>query len=156
MKFSTREDIEAPLEYVFSQVSDFAGLERSALRRGADVQRVDQLSVPGPGMIWDTAFDLRGKRRNARLELIQYDPPNGMRFSSGSAAMNGDLVLELVALSRGRTRLSLEAELLPQNLSARLLVQSLKLAKSNLTKRYEMRIATYARDLEDRYRRRSA
>jgi len=37
MKFAAREDIEAPIEYVFSQISDFPALERSALRRGADV-----------------------------------------------------------------------------------------------------------------------
>jgi len=155
MKFSTREDVEAPIDYVFSQLSDFAALERSALRRGAEVQRIDKLTCDGPGMLWDTAFDLRGKRRAMRLELISLDAPNSMRFASSSPALNGDLILELVALSRGRTRMSMDMEIKPKNLSARLLVQSLKLAKSNVTKRFEMRIASYARDLEDKYSRRS-
>ncbi len=155
MKFSTREDIEAPIEFVFDQVSDFATLERSVLRRGAEVQRVDGMAQNGPGMMWDTAFDLRGKRREMQLELTEYDPPSGMCFVATSAALHCDMVLDLVALSRGRTRMSMELELKPQNLSARLLVQSLKLAKSSTSKRFEMRTASYARNLEDKYTRRA-
>ena len=154
MKFSTREDIEAPIDYVFAQVSDFPGLERSALRRGAEVQRVDDIGRDGPGMIWETAFDLRGKRRKAQIELIELDRPHSMRFVSRAATINGDLCVDLVAMSRGRTRLSMEGELTPKTLSARLIMQSLKLAKSSVTKRFEMRVASFARDIEDRYSRR--
>ncbi|RKF14601.1 SRPBCC family protein [Roseovarius spongiae] len=154
MKFATIEDIEAPIGFVFGEVSDFAALERSALRRGAEVQRTDDLGANGVGMCWDAAFEWRGKQRRTELELVGYEPPNAMRFASASESMNGDLWLDLVALSRGRTRLSMEMELRPQNLSARLLLQSLKLARGNIMRRYEQRIATYARDLEDKYRRR--
>lgn len=155
MKFSTREDIEAPIEFVFGELSDFATLERSALRRGAEVQRIDDKRQNGVGMMWDSAFDFRGKRRQLRLELVEYDPPNAMRFASTSPSLNSDMVVDLVALSRGRTRMSMDIELKPQNLSARLMIQSLKLAKSNMTKRFEKRIASFARDLEDRYTRRA-
>ncbi|MEB8387989.1 SRPBCC family protein [Rhodobacteraceae bacterium KMM 6894] len=154
MKFSTREDIEAPIEYVFSQVSDFPGLERSALRRGAEVQRVDDIDGTGPGMIWDTAFELRGKRRKAQIELVEIDPPHTMRFVSRATSIHGEMSVDLVAMSRGRTRLTLEGELTPQTLAARLIMQSLKLAKSSVTKRFEVRVASFASELEDRYARR--
>jgi hypothetical protein len=61
--------------------------------------------------------------------------------------------VELVALSRGRTRLSVELELKPRSISARLLVQSLKLARANLNKKFHLRMADYARELEDRSKR---
>jgi hypothetical protein len=64
-----------------------------------------------------------------------------------------DMIVELVALSRGRTRLSVDLDLKPKSISARLLVQSLKLAKANLSKKFHLRIADYARDLEDRVKR---
>ncbi len=155
MKFSAREDIEAPIDFVFDQVTDFQAFERSALRRGAEVQRVDALPDPGIGMAWDVAFKLRGKMRELKMELTNLDAPNGLVLSSRSPAMGGDMVVDLVALSRARTRLSLDLELKPVNLSSRLLVQSLKLARSNLTSRYKLRVAGFARELEDRYDRTS-
>lgn len=155
MHFEAREDIEAPIDYVFSQVSDFAALERSLLRRGAEVQRVADQTPPAPGIAWDTAFDMRGKRRQMQLELTGYEPPSAMQFVATSKSIDADLTVELVALSRGRTRMALAAELKPRNLSARLMLQSLKLARTNVTKRFEMRVASFAKDLEDRYMRRA-
>ena len=155
MKFSSKEDIEAPIDYVFAQVSNFAALERSALRRGADVQRVDDLASNGPGMTWNGAYKFRGKLRKAQLELMHYEPPTSMSFMSKSNAFIGDGDVELVALSRTRTRLALTFELKPQSLSARLLVQSLKLARGSITKKMDARVRAFARDLEERYHRTS-
>ncbi len=152
MKFVEKEDIEAPIEYVFSQITDFPALERSALRRGAEVQRVNEMSTPGKGMAWDTAFMLRGKRRQMRLEITDYDPPNCLIVESDSANLKGHMMLDLVALSRRRTRLSVSVSVSAKSLSARLLLQSLKLARTNMTKRFALRVADYAKDLEDRYK----
>lgn len=152
MQFSAREDIETPIDFAFAQLADFQAHERSALRRGAEVQRVDSLSRTGPGMAWDSAFELRGRRRELQIELTSYDPPNGMVISSRSPAMGGQMVVDLVALSRGRTRMSVQIDLEPNTLSARLMVQSLKLARKNLTKRFRGRVAAYAEDIEDRFK----
>ncbi len=152
MKFSAKEDIEAPIEFVFEQVTDFTAFERSALRRGAEVQRVDSLAEPGPGMAWDASFKLRGRKREVNIELASIDPPNGLVVSSRSPAMGGELVVDLVALSRGRTRMSVDIEISPKNLAARLLVQSLKLARSKLNKRFRKRVAGHAEEIEDRYK----
>lgn len=153
MIFTTHEDIEAPIEYVFAQVSDFAEIERAILKRGAEVQRKVDQTPPGVGMAWDIAFDLRGKRREIELTLVAYEPSDSMCFDVVSSSVDGGLVLELLALSRGRTRLKLKSKVKakPKNLSARLMVQSLKLARKNLTQRYETRVASFARDVEVRY-----
>lgn len=153
MIFSTREDIEAPIDYVFAQLSDFAAIERSILRRGADIQRKVDRTPPAPGMVWDTSFQLKGKARQMEVTLVDFDPPGMMHFEGAGKAFIGDLLVELVALSRGRTRVALKCELTAQNLSARLVLQSLKLARGNVMKRFEMRVASYAKELEERYMR---
>jgi carbon monoxide dehydrogenase subunit G len=153
MKFSSKEDIEAPIEQVFAHVSDFAALERAALRRGAEVQRTDSLRKPDVGMSWSASFVARGRQRQLDIQMTEYDPPNSMRFHSMAQGLETDMKVELVALSRGRTRLSVELELKPRSISARLLVQSLKLARANLNKKFHLRMADYARELEDRSKR---
>lgn len=153
MKFTTREDIEAPIDYVFGVVSDFDGFQRQAMRRGADVARRDSLEKPGKGMAWDIAFPFRGKRREMEVEMVEYAPSNHLVFDSRLTGLSGVLKVDLLALSRGRTRLELTIELQPQSLSAKLLVQSMKLAKGSLNKRFKVRVAEFAKTTEDRYSR---
>ncbi len=64
-----------------------------------------------------------------------------------------DVKIELVALSRTRTRIQFWSGMRANSLSARLLLQSLKLARSSLNKRMAKRMATLRDDLEDRYSR---
>lgn len=155
MKFTTKEDIEAPVEAVFEMLSEFEMFERSAIRRGAEVQRVDRMTAPGPGMAWDVSFVMRGKKREMAIKLMDYDSPQRMSAQATSPGFNGAFIVDLIALSKNRTRLAVDVDFKPQNLSARLLVQSLRLAKTSLTKRFKLRVAEYAKDLEDRYERRA-
>lgn len=151
MIFTAREDVEAPIDFVFGQVTDFPVFERMAIRHGADVRRTDNLKSTGPGMAWHAAFELRGKRRQMDFEMTRYEPPSGFVMESRSPNMGGHMVVDLVALSRGRTRISVETALNPKSLTSRLLVQSMKLAQRKLTQRFRTRVATFAEGLEDRY-----
>jgi len=151
MKFSTKEDIDAPIDAVFEMLCEFDQFERAAMRRGAEVQRVDQLAEPGAGMQWEAAFDMRGKRRALQVEMDRFDRPTEMKLNTRSQGLTGDMSFDLVALSRSRTRIMVALDLKPQNLSARLLVQSLKLAKNALTKKFKKRVGDYAKDMDERY-----
>ena len=103
MKFSTREDIEAPIDYVFSRITDFQGFERQALRRGADVQRVDNAGVPAEGSAWDVAFKFRGKDRKLNAMITRLDAPTELRIDTAGNGIDGVTYVELVPLSRNRT-----------------------------------------------------
>lgn len=153
MQFTSREDIEAPIERVFGEITDFQAFERSALRRGADIKRTDTLRAPGTGMSWHAAFKLRGKQRNVDVSVVDYDPPNGITLGLVSSSIEGQMIAELVALSRGRTRMTVTLVLQPRSMAARLMMQSLRLARGNLTKRFKVRLAEYAMDVEERYKR---
>lgn len=152
MKFSTREDIEAPIDHVFLMASDFDGFERSALRRGVSVQPRETLSQPGAERGWDIGFKFRGKQRDVSAELVSFDSPNAMVFVVAAKTMHADVTVDLMPLSRGRTRLSFGVDLRPANMRGRLKIQSLKLAKANLMRRFRLRVANFATEVEDRYR----
>ncbi len=150
MKFSAREDIEAPIEAVFDSLCDFERIERQALRRGADVRRVDTMTSPGVGVSWDASFRLRGKQRDMRLTMDRFERPTELAVAAKSSGMDGMFVIELMSLSQTRTRMAVSLEMKPLNLSTRLLVQSLKLAKASLNKRFKLRVAEYANQMEQR------
>lgn len=152
MKFSSIEDIEAPIDAVFMAVSNFSAIERSALRRGAQVQRVDRKTHPSTSIAWDVGFSFRGKKRDMLIELTEFDEPNRLLAQSLSGGLEGEVTVDLVALSRNRTRMSIDIVLKPKTLSARLMVQSMRLAKTKLTKRYRLKVAGFASDIEDRFK----
>lgn len=151
MKFSTRTDIDAPIDHVFAEVSDFPSFERSAMRRGAKIRRLDQQDVRGRGMAWQAEFQFRGKARELRIDLEDYEAPTQMGFAGKSAGLSGFCDIELIELSPKKTRMRLSLDLKPQTLSARLLIQSMKLAKGSIEKKFSARIADYSKDIADRY-----
>ncbi len=152
MKFSTREDIEAPIERVFASVTDFDGFERQALRRGAEVMRSDSYGKPGLGSEWQMRFPFRGKTREVHARITRFEAPSGFEAETRSGGIDGLFTLDLMALSPRRTRLSLAFDLKPRTLSARLLIQSLKFAKSNLSKRFSNRVWQFAQGIEEKHR----
>lgn len=152
MKFSSREDIEAPIDYVYARATDFAGFERQALRRGAEVKRLDGDGLYDVGSKWDVAFKFRNKDRQMQVEVATLDDPNLMIVETTAQGLDTIARVELVSLSPKRTRIVIGLELSAKSLSARLLLQSLKLAKSSLTNRFGSRIKTFAQTTEEDYR----
>ncbi len=151
MDFSTRYDVDAPIEFVWTQASNFTVLERQALRRGADVERKDTLATPGVGAEWDIRFQFRSKDREVNAKITTFDAPNRYTVISTSGSIDGVCVVDLVALSPKRTRLTVTLDLSAKSLGSRLMLQSLKMAKSGLNKRFEDRVASMASDIQDRY-----
>jgi len=153
MQLDSRFDIEAPLERVYAELVDFPQWERAAMRRGAEVNRTDRLDVPGPGMAWAAAFDYRGKARRATLEL-QRMGPGELGFVAKSAPAEIGFGIELVALSLGRTRMNMGLVIAPKTLSARVYLQSLRLARGRAEQRFRARMGQLVLELEERIRRR--
>ena len=151
MDFSTRYDVDAPIEFVWTQASNFTVLERQALRHGADVERKDTLATPGVGAEWDIRFQFRSKDREVNAKITTFDAPNRYTVISTSGSIDGVCVVDLVALSPKRTRLTVTLDLSAKSLGSRLMLQSLKMAKSGLNKRFEDRVASMASDIQDRY-----
>lgn len=153
MQFSGKEDIDAPIERVFDVLSELEHYERSAIRRGIEVTRTAELDPVRAGLGWTARFTLRGKPRDLDLKLAEYQPPQMMRFLGQTQGLECNLTIDLVALSPARTRMAVVLNLSPKTLTGRLFVQSLKLAKSNLTKRFKLKLADFAKGTEDRLRR---
>ncbi len=152
MKFSTREDIEAPIGYVYKRVSDFPSFERRALRQGIDVSCRTQ-GAAAVGTIWDIGFEFRGRARKVVAELKKLDPEQAIEIESQSDGLTAITKVDLVALSATRTRVLVSFDMRAKTLTARLLLQSLKLAKAKMNKRFEARVLDYAENVEDDYRR---
>ncbi len=147
MRFSTREDIDAPFESVFAAVSDFDAFERRMLRRGVDVTRDEAMRLDRVGAKWKAKLNWRGRVHDIDAELVEIDPGTGYAIVSRASGIDCMSSVDLVALSKTRTRLFVSVDLKPTTLSSRLLLQSLRLAKGTLTRRFKGRVRDFASGL---------
>jgi hypothetical protein len=74
-------------------------------------------------------------------------------FAFTSRLFEGTVTVEVVAMSARRTRMHVASEVAPLSLAARLLLQSLKLAKARVSRRYDKRVAQLAAEIEARHAR---
>ena len=150
MKFSSREDIEVAAEQVFAALTDFPALELTAMRRNIELRRLDGLVVPGNGMSWEIRFGLRGKKRMLVASVSEFGAPERLSFEASSPNYEMTLTLVLMALSKKRTRLTVAMEVRPRSPTARLMLQSARLAKASLARRYGDRVKMLALEVEER------
>ncbi|KUP91187.1 SRPBCC family protein [Tritonibacter horizontis] len=150
MQFETKEDIEGPIADIFAAITDFDTFERSAIRRGVEVQRHGTADNALTDLSWDVTFVFRGTERKMKLDVAESEPPNAIALVATGSGMVGDMKVELLALSPRRTRMTVQCNLTPKTLAARLLVQSLKLARSKLNRKFRLRVAEFARATEER------
>ncbi len=151
MRLETRSDIDAPIDFVFAGVSDFPAFERRALREGAAVTRQDTGAVQ-VGSAWDIAVPMRGRDRRFAAVLTAMTAPDGYVVTTQSDGLTITTQVALIALARNSTRVAVTIDLAAQTLTARLLVQSLKLAKGRLTDRIAARVQDYATRIAEDYR----
>ena len=149
MKFSSREDIEVPIAQVWAIATDYDAFERAARRRGAEVQRTDT----GTGMpSWSAAFNFKGKRRVLAIRQTRAEAPHLMVFEGEGKLLAGTVQIEMLELGPRRTRMTVTSEVRPLTLAARLFLQSVKLARARVVKRYQSGIAKLATMIEARAR----
>lgn len=152
MKFSTREDIEAPIDYVFKQITDFSSFERSIMRRGGDVERIANGSTDGLGAQWRVKFFMRGVEREVTATVSDVKSPTSLTLTMTSNSADAEMTVEFVPLSRTRTRVNVQAEAAAKTIAIKLLFQSVRLTKQKTEGRFKSLVAGMAKDLEVRYR----
>ncbi|MBZ0129357.1 MAG: SRPBCC family protein [Rhodobacteraceae bacterium] len=152
MIFTTKTDIAANLNAVFAQFADFEMFERYGLRSGAEITRTDDLATPGKGMIWNVRMPYRGKTRRINVELVDYDPPNSLDFCADADGFDAVIKVELVPLSGRQTRATVALDITAKTLAAKLVLQSARLTKSALNKRFRQRLNRFGKSIEERVR----
>lgn len=150
MKFSGKTDIDATLNAAFAAVADFGAFEKLAIHAGAGVARTDDMAMPGCGMMWDIRLNYRGKARKIVAELVDYDPPEVLDFATSTSGFNATIRVELLALSQRQTRAVVILDIRARSLAARLALQSGRLVKARLNKRFKARIHKFGQEVQAR------
>lgn len=147
MKISTLRDVDAPPEAVFAALSDFERYEAQARSKGIKVTRVDEGDGPD-GAAWRVAAEFRGIHRAIEARVVTFERPERLTLKAGSEGLSALIACEVVARAPGRSTLHVRIDLASGTLKARLVLQSLKLARGALTQRLDRQLDRLARSIE--------
>lgn len=154
MKLTAKQDIEAPAPFLLAQITDFEGWERAAMRRGAEVVRLETGAAPSAvGTVWQTRFRYRGRDRDLTIRLDRMDAEGALAFSVNSPKAEGLIAIEIMSLSPRRSRMHVSIEVKPLSFTARLVIQSMKLARARVDRSFRDRARKFADEIEERWRR---
>jgi len=148
MKFSTEQIVAAPRDALFSALTDFSRFERDAVTSGAEVHRTDTMTRPGEGMGWRARFQARGRIRELTAEVQQMQFPGALVFEGAMSGMDGVLAFTLTPIGPDKTRLEAELTLQARSITAKVLLQSLKLARGSVAQGFRQRVKAFCRRSE--------
>lgn len=152
MQISHTEELDAPIDHVFAACTDFADFKRRAEARGARITRKDDMAAPGVGLAWTVATTLHGRDRLIDVEVVKFEPPDAMALRSQTGGLDGLAVLDLREIRGGRTQMGLAIDIKAESFPARLVLQTLKLARVRLTRQLRLRLGGFARRVDADWR----
>lgn len=153
MKFKVTEDVDAPMAITWHRFTDFRSMEDDARGRGAEIARVGNWADLAEGVEWRGAVTVRGKRRTISSRVTRLLPEDLCVLDSRIGGMDCHYEMSFVALSPVVTRVGLTLELSASTLTARLILQTLKLARGRVMQRLQALLARQGNAAEAAHRR---
>jgi hypothetical protein len=155
LKLRVSDDIEAPVDRVWAGFSDFSPVETEARARGAELVRVGDWRAAHLGASWRGSVAVRGKTRPIDARIATFVPGETCVVESRVGGMSSTYEITLIPLSPSLTRVAVVLELRASTLSARLLLQTLKVARRRVMQRLEGAIVRQGQAVERDWRARS-
>jgi hypothetical protein len=152
MKFKVSEDVDAPQAMVWARFTDFSGFEEDVRGRGATVNRVGNWATTAEGVEWRGEVTIRGKSRPVASKVTRLVSEELCVIESRIGGMDCHYEMSFVPLSPEVTRVALVLDLSADTLTARLILQTLKLARGRVLQRLQGMLARQGNAVEAAWR----
>jgi uncharacterized protein YndB with AHSA1/START domain len=144
MRLNDSTDIQVPRQQVFASLTDIDHFQRLGVRYGVTLRQVEGRTVQA-GAEWLAEFPFRGQMRHLTCRIDAIDAPRDLILSGKSGGYEFGAAISLTA---NAVKNSVSSK--PKTLAARILLQTMKLARSRLRSRFAMRLAAFGAAIEAR------
>jgi hypothetical protein len=156
MKLTAKTDLEVPAAFVYATLVDHPTWEREAVRNGIEIERPADSPERGVGASWLIRGQFRGKARKVLVKIDEETPSQRVGVTMDSPSMEGVARIEVMVLSPRRSRVRIDLEVKPKTLAARLMINTMRLAKGRVQARFEKGLGTLGARIKERYDRSQA
>jgi len=148
MKFVNHSDVQRPMDAVFDYISQFEALEARAKSAGLKVRRVSGDAALAVGTQWQVEGRFAGAERKVDIRLEQVKAPNSLVFKNVTGGIEVDFEVQVLPQAANRTRLRTITNMKARSLSARLILQSMRLIRPRINGRIDRALAKLAARIE--------
>lgn len=153
MKFKVSEDVDAPAGITWARFTDFTGIEAEITGRGAELSRVGNWTDATEGCGWRGSAKIRGRVRPVTSEISALEAPGKCEITTTVGGMEAVYEMTFLELRADMTRVQVVLDQSANTLSARLALQTLKLARGRVMQRLQGLLARQGNLAEEDYRR---
>ena len=152
MELTYQRIIKVPPAYAFARATDFERFEAEGFGNLAPFEPRNEIRAPEIGARWRTAAEFQGRPRRFSLELLEMAEPN--RLVMGNKSDKYDVEAEMIfgAADNHSTAFSFKLNAMARSLTAKLILQTIQLAKGRITKSMQADFDKMAARMEAAYR----
>ncbi|GHA44476.1 hypothetical protein GCM10008927_06660 [Amylibacter ulvae] len=151
MELKTKRTVQAPIDLVFQEFTNFVWFESVALSRGLNIERTDAMVDIQTGISWHLSGRIRGKQRDVDIAVTQFIPQKSTGFRCESKALDSQIDINFTPDGPARTKVKITIAPTAKNISARLMLQSVKLAQKTIEKRISSRMKDFCTTIEEKH-----
>ena len=127
---------------VFDSFADPARLDAVLGEQGANLRREGS---GGPGTVWHLDVTSGGKARGMTIKLVDMEHPEAMRFQVTSEMVDADVAFVFTETSEDACTVDAGIDLAPRTLTARVALQTLRLARGRVEDRIQRALTALGR-----------
>ncbi len=134
MQFKHSQEIDAPVDYVFTRATDFKAFEKYQDIKGFSFSRQGKHPIR-IGTRWNIAVPFRGRRRKFQAELSELIPPRTVSYKSVSNKYTAALSLTFTPISATKSRMDMLVVAQSRGFATTLVFNSIRIARRRVNKR---------------------
>ena len=142
MKIGATKDFKRARGKVFDSFADPVRMDAVFGEKGANLRRE---GPGGPGTVWHLDVVSGGKERAIAITLVDMEKPDVIRMRLTSEMVDADVAFVFSDLPERGCQVSAEIDLAPRTLTARVAIQTLRLAKGKVEQKIQRTLMALGR-----------
>ncbi|MCF6274107.1 MAG: hypothetical protein L3J37_13165 [Rhodobacteraceae bacterium] len=152
MELSYKSTINVPHKFAFERATNFEKFEIEGFGKLAPFEPVSDIRAPEIGARWKTSSEFQGRPRRFSLQLFQLEPSQKMVLGNKSEKYDVEAHFDFEDIAPEETGFSFLLVAKAQSITARLILQTIQLARGRIESSMKADFETMAQKMEAAYR----
>lgn len=151
MELSYKSTINVPQKFAFARATDFEKFELEGFGKLSRFEPVSDICAPEIGTRWRTSSEFQGRPRRFSLEILALEPHEALVLGNKSEKYDIEAHFGFAEIGPEETGFTFNLAAKAQSITARLILQTIQLARGRIEKSMQSDFQTMAQRMEEAF-----